>query len=171
VHNYLAEAEHRVLTGQISSNIFERNRQYVDEKLRAIAPDVLEKFISAYRRLAEGDIEARSQALASSRRILKALADHVYPPQDTPVIGPDGKSRELTDEKYVARLWQFVTDKIKGHASGELLLAQITDTGNRIDRVYNLTNKGTHDEVSEFEVNQCVIQTYLLVGDILHLLD
>jgi hypothetical protein len=26
-----------------------------------------------------------------------------------------------------------------------------------------------HAEVSEFELNQCVIQTYLLVGDILRL--
>jgi len=34
---------------------------------------------------------------------------------------------------------------------------------------YELSCKGVHAEVSEFELNQCVIQTYLLVGDILRL--
>jgi hypothetical protein len=52
-----------------------------------------------------------------------------------------------------------------------LLLASVQDLGNRIDRLYELTNKGIHADVSNFEVNQCLIQTYILVGDILRIAD
>ena len=77
----------------------------------------------------------------------------------------------MTDDKYIARLWQYVADKAQGKTAGELLLAGINDLGNRVDRTYALTSKGVHADVPEFEVNQCVIQTWLLIGDILRLAD
>jgi hypothetical protein len=141
----------------------------VDLRLRDITPEALEKFVTVYRRLGEGDPEARAQALTSCRRILKALADAVYPPRQEKVEGADGKVRDLSEEKYVARLWQFVSERVGGHSAGQLLQATLSDLGTRIDRVYELSCKGVHAEVSEFELNQCVIQTYLLVGDILRL--
>src|SRR5262245_45555861 len=95
----------------------------------------------------------------------------VYPSRQEKVEGADGKVRDLSEEKYVARLWQFVSERVGGHAAGQLLQATLSDLGTRIDRVYELSCKGVHAEVSEFESNQCIIQTYLLVGDILRLTD
>ena len=171
VHEFLSATEKQLIYGQIHSDIFERNREYVDARLNAISPEALEQFIAVYRRLGEGDSEAKSQALGSFRRILKSLADSLYPPREDPVIGTDGKPRILTDEKYIARLWQYVSDQVGTSKTGNLMLAQIDDLGSRIDRVYGLTNKGVHTEVSDFEVNQCVIQTYLLAGDLLRITD
>lgn len=62
-------------------------------------------------------------------------------------------------------------EKVSGQKSGDLLLAGIDDLGNRIDKVYDLTCKGVHSEVPEFEVNQGVVQTCLVIGDILRLYD
>jgi len=169
VHDYLSSTEKQIAYGQIHSNLFERNREYVELKLGQLCPDTIEQFISVYRRLSEGDSEAHAQALTSCRRILKSLADALYPPRERPIVGPDGKERSLTEDKYVNRLWQYVADRVGGSKSGDLLLAQLQDLGNRIDRLYDLACKGVHDVVSEFEVNQCVIQTYLTVGDILRL--
>ena len=142
---------------------------YVDLRLRDIAPEALEKFVAVYRRLGEDNTEARAQALTSCRRILKALADAVYPPRQEKVKGADDKVRDLSEERYVARLWQFVSERVSEHAAGQLLQATLSHLGNRIDRVYELSCKGVHAEVSRFELNQCVIQTYLVVGDILRL--
>jgi len=171
VHDFLSITEKQLLYGQLNSDIFEQNRQYVDTKLRNIAPEALEQLTTAYRRLGEGDPESRSHALTSCRRILKSFADKLYPARDELVLGPDGRKRKLTDNKFISRLWQFVADKISGSKSGDLLLAQIKYLGNRIDRIHDLTCKGIHGKVSKFEVNQCVIQTYLLIGDILRLAD
>jgi len=169
VYNFLSQSEKQLVYGQLNADIFEQNRRYVDLRLRDIAPEALEKFVTVYRCLGEGDPEARAQALTSCRRILKTLADAVYPPRQEKVKGADGKERDLSAEKYVARLWQFVSEHVGGHSAGQLLQAALSDLGNRIDPVYELSCKGVHAEVSRFELNQCVIQTYLVIGDILRL--
>jgi hypothetical protein len=171
VHSFLSTTEHQLLYGKLNSDIFERNRIYVDSRLREIAPDAIDKFSLIYKRLNENDAEARSHALTSCRRLLKDIADVLYPPSICPVAGPDGKEHKLTEERYIARLWQFVYEKMSGQKSGELLLSTINDLGTRIDKVYDLSCKGVHNNVPEFEVNQCVIQTYLIIGDILRLYD
>lgn len=168
-HRFLSNVEKQLMFGQVHSDIFEKNRQYVELKLGEICPDVMGKFLATYRRLQESDPEAGAQAITSCRRLLKSLADALYPAKQEPITCFDGKERILTEEKYISRLWQFIFEKTQKNTSGELLVAQLQDLGNRIDKIYDLANKGVHAEVSDFEVNQCIIQTYLLLGDILRI--
>ena len=171
VYDFLSQTEKQIIYGQIHSDIFEQNRQYVEHRLGELCPEALSKFVAAYRRSKENDPESWAQALTSCRRLLKDLADKLYPPTEEPVVGADGKSRILTDNLFTSRLWQYVYEQTGRSTSGELLLASVQDLGNRIDRLYNLASKGVHAEVSDFEVNQCLIQTYILVGDLLRIAD
>lgn len=171
VHTFLSLTEAQLLAGQVNADIFERNREYVDSQLKKIAPDALEKFAAVYKRVEEGEEEAKSQALLSCRRILKCVADAVYPASNAAVVGSDGLSRVLTEDGYIARLWQFVFERLGQTTSSKLIKVQIEDLGHRIDRVYDLANKGTHVTVSDFELDQCASQTYLLVGDLLRIHD
>jgi hypothetical protein len=171
IADYLAETERQILFGQVNSDVFERNRAYVDERLAALAPQALEQFEAAYRRHSEGDAEARSHALTSCRRVLKTLADVLYPPTDETVTGIDGVERKMTDDKFIMRLCQFAAEKTEGSASRELLVSQIGALGERLDALTRLTSKGVHADVSAAEVDQCLIQTYLAAGDLLRLAD
>ena len=171
VAHYLSTAEAQLVYGQTNADVFEQNRQFVDTMLADICPEALNIFKSAVERVADGSSESRAHALTSCRRVLKSVADRLYPPVDTPVRGPDGKERDLSDEKFISRLWQFIADRCGKSRSGQLLLSTIQDLGGRIDSIYNLSNKGVHAQVSPFEMNQCVIQTYLLIGDLLRVAD
>ncbi|BDZ69750.1 hypothetical protein [Methanobacterium petrolearium] len=171
IHEFLTNTERKLIYDQINFKIFDNNRKYVDSKLSLIAPDALNKFITAYKRINEKDIESRSQALLSCRRILKSVADNIYPPHEEFIKGTDGKERKLTDDKYINRILQFVTENSKGSAEKGLSIAEIEYLGNKLNKIDDLASKGVHSDVSEFEVNQCVIQTYLVIGDILHLTD
>lgn len=171
LHHFLSSTEKQLVYGQLNADFFEQNRRYVDSQLCEIAPKAFDKFVTIYKRVGEGDLEARSHALTSCRRLLKSLADVIYPAVDAPVKGPDGKTRKLTEDRYVSRLWQFVAESIHGKKAGNLVLAEIEDIGHRIDKIYELSCKGVHGDVPLFELNQCVIQTYLVVGDILRLYD
>jgi hypothetical protein len=164
VHEYLSGVEKQLLYGQIQADVFERNRRYVDAKLRAVAPEAAEQFVAAYKRAEEKTPESRSQAVTSCRRILKTIADHVYPPRKSPVRGSDGVERTLDESKYLSRLWQYVHESIGETSAGTLLCR-------RIDSLQDVASKGVHDDVSEFETDMCLIQTYLAVGDILRIWD
>jgi hypothetical protein len=149
--------------------VYDRNRKYVDQRLALLAPQALEQFAAAYRRQAEGDAEARSHALTSCRRVLKTLADVLYPPREGQIEGIDGRPRKLTDDKFVSRLCQYAAERASGSASRDVLVSQIKALGDRLDALNDLSSKGVHADVSGVEVDQCLIQTYLIVGDLLRI--
>jgi hypothetical protein len=109
--------------------------------------------------------------LTSCRRVLKTLADLLYPADNTMVEGIDGRSRKMTDDKSISRLVQFATSKATGSASRDVVIAQVKALGERLDALNDLSSKGVHAQVSAAEVDQCLIQTYLAVGDLLRLAD
>jgi hypothetical protein len=166
---YLCQVETELSYAVATERIFEGHRQRVDQFLRLVAADVLEQFSAAYRRVREGDIEARTHALTSCRRILKSVADIVCPPRSEPAMGSDGKMHDLGDAQYINRLWEFVQSSSLGDTVATSLHATAAEVGSRIEALNDLTNKGVHAEVTTQEVEWCVIQTYLLVGEVLAL--
>lgn len=171
VATFLSKTESQLLIGRAASDIFEETREYVDGQLRVISDKALAQLAAAYNRQAASDPEANSHALTSCRRVLKSLADALYPPSDLVVEGGDGKERKMSDDKYINRLMQFASEAVTGSGSRSLLQAQISDLAARVDALNAACSKGVHDDVTDFEVNQCVIQTYLLCGDLLRLRD
>ena len=168
---YLCTVERDLSYIGVNADIFERHRRRVESFLSQISPKVLDQFTAAYRRAREDDPESKTHALTTCRRILESVADVVYPPRAEPVTDSGGRTRNVGQENYINRLWMFVADAMAGSTQSKLLLATLTDFGDRIDKVYSLTNKGVHDDVAQAEVDTCVMQTYLLAGEILRIFE
>jgi hypothetical protein len=171
IHDYLTTVEQELAVDAAVTSAFEALREYVDARLRDVAPLAFAQLASAQQRRNDKDPEARSQALSSCRRALKSVADATYPPTSTPKIGADGREHQLTDDRYIARLLQFVYEKRKGKASAELLRAQVDALAGRLEALNDLSSKGVHAEVSAEEVDQTILETYLVIGEILRLGD
>jgi hypothetical protein len=169
VRIFLSDTEKQVAFGQVNAGIFERNRRYVDEQLAKVAPRALEQVSSAYKRANEDGAEARSQALLSCRRTLKSVADVLCPASDTTAEDADGGEHSLADDKWRNRLVEFVKQKVGSAVSGDVLRTQLDDLGRRFKGLGEASSRGVHADVTEFELNQAVIQTYLTVGDLLRL--
>lgn len=166
---FLTETEYELTFGEATAETFDRLRLYVDKQLTTISPLALEQFQTAYRRLKDGGDEDRAHALTSCRRVLKTLADELYPASSEPVAGADGKSRELNDAMYVNRLLQYVAEAISKHENGGVVQATIKDLGTRLSALNELASKGVHADVTTYEVDTCVVQTYLVVADVLRI--
>ncbi len=169
VRRFLSTTENQVLYGQINADIFERNRLYVDRQLAELSPKALEQLSSAYQRGQEGGDEARSQALLSCRRAMKSMADVLFPASSEPATDAAGGEHRLTDDKWVNRLCEFVKQELPTSASRDLLQTQIDDLARRFRGLGEVSSRGVHADVTEFELNQAVIQTYLTIGDLLRL--
>lgn len=89
--------------GEVPRQYFDLIRDRVDNLLLDICPDAIEQFMTAYEKLAGGRAEDWSLALTSCRRIIKAVADVIYPPQNEKVAG-----REVGDQQYINRIWAFL---------------------------------------------------------------
>ena len=171
VAEYLGRVEAQLYFDERVSGIFDAHRAYVDARLQAIAPAAFEQLSAAYKRRAANNAEARAHALTSCRRALKSLADALYPATNETVVGTDGKERKMTDDMFVKRLMQFVGEKAQalGDAERSVLIAQIPYLGKKLDGLIKLASKGVHASTTDAEVDHCIIQTYLTIGDILRL--
>jgi hypothetical protein len=167
VHEFLIDSEIEVLTGQYQSDYSVRNKIFVEEELAHRSPIGLEQFRAIYQRLAEGTPESTAQALVSCRRMLKSVADVLYPAVSQPVVGSDGRKRVLSEGKYLSRLHQFVFEASSAGSDMKALLSHSMDSiGDRLDRIYDMSCKGVHAEVELDEGSFAVEKAVELVGDL-----
>ena len=167
LNEYLSRVEQELLFVDSGRDAFDRVRALVERNMERVAPEALTQFVAAYRRQREGDVEARSHALTSCRRILKTLADALYPATGALVMCADGVSRKMTDDRFVSRILQFVFENSRASSSRSLAVAQLADLGTRLEAINALSSKGVHGEASSAETDQCVLATYLVVADLL----
>jgi hypothetical protein len=168
---FLIETESQLERGQQSSSIFDRAQGYINSALAQHAPAAAAAFVAAQERLSEGSDEALSHALTSCRRVLKDLADALFPATDEVVVGDDGVERVMSDEYYKNRLLEYVKREMGKHAHSTVVLASLQSLGSRLNALDQLANKGVHDQVSIAEAETCIVWTYLFAGDVLRIAD
>ncbi len=148
--------------GEVPRQYFDLIRDRVDNLLLDICPDAIEQFMTAYEKLAGGRAEDWSLALTSCRRIIKAVADVIYPPQNEKVAG-----REVGDQQYINRIWAFLDENMASSSDKNLAKAHIDYLGSFIEKLNKKASKGVHSAVNHEEAVRTVLYTYLTLGDIL----
>lgn len=101
--------------------------------------------------------------------MLKTLADELYLARGEPLEGADGKVRKLNDAAFINRLLQYVVETVGKHENGAVVQAVLKDVAGRLDALNALASKGVHADVTTYEVDTCVVQTYLVVADVLRI--
>lgn len=171
VYDYFVATETELQSGDTVPNVFARGLDYVRTSLAERSPRALEMFTAAESRLEAGDIEALSQALTSVRRMIKELADVLYPPTGETIIGEDKIERVMDDAAYRNRLIQYVKDELGKRGQGEVVQEMLRSFGMRLGKLDSLANKGVHDGVALAEAESCIAWTFMLAADLLRIAD
>lgn len=148
--------------GNIPQQHLDVIRDRVDDLLLEVCPEAIEKFMSAYNSLASKSSEDWSLALTACRRIIKAVADVLYPPTAEHVNG-----KQLGEEQYINRLWAFLDQYATAGSEKDLAKAHVDYLGTFIKRLNEKACKGVHANVRHDEAVRAVLYTYLTLGDIL----
>jgi len=170
-YSYALRVYYGLKFGAIIEEIFNRIRKKVDVNLQKICPDALKKFITAYENLKTGEDENWANAVHSCRRILKDVADSLYPPSEEEVALKSGEKVRLNEEHYILRLIEFIKSKSGSETFDKVVGSTLDHMANRINAIYKATTKGTHFKVEKEEAEVYVIHTYLLIGNILSLVE
>ena len=150
------------MLGDIPRRQFDVIRERVDELLLDICPEAIEKFMAAYDRLGSSSSEDWSLALTATRRVIKAVADSIYPPRET-----KPGERKLGKEQYINRLWAFLDENLDQGSNKDLAKAHVDYLGSFLQRLNEKASKGVHTQVSYDEAVRAVLYTYLTLGDVL----
>lgn len=161
LHNFVSNTYYEKVFDVLSESIFEKYKRDVDSMLSSNCGDVLDKIPSVMDRLGEGDQEAVAQALSTCRRIIEAFSDSVFPPREgTFDIG--GTQLKLDSGKHQNRLNVFIHEHTESQSRRNRLRQNLT---NLFDRV----STGVHKDVSPEEARALFLNTYLFLGEVLHL--
>lgn len=169
IYDYILSINLQLKFENITESIFQQTKEIVDKKLNNICPEAMKKFLAAYDRLKSKNPEEWSQAMSSCRNILKEFADYVFPSRKEEYKkGEDMIS--VTDDKYKNRLFAFIDMKVKGKKN-VFLLSRVSELENRIHSLNDLLAKGVHEGLGQTDVNMCVLDTYLLIGSLIELIE
>jgi hypothetical protein len=168
IYDYTLKIYNQLTYSNTVEDIFTEKRKIVDVKLLNLCPETIRKFSSIFLNMDSNNPEDWANAVHTCRRILKEVADNLYPPKPESIfIGK--KEIKLGEEQYVNRLIQYIESKSKSSTYNAVVGSNLSYIGNRIDSVNNAACKGTHDKINLNEAKSYVIYTYLLLGDILNL--
>jgi hypothetical protein len=173
IYQYVLLKYYELKFSGISDDIFSRLRTRVDSDVGKLIPESINKFSSVYNNLLSENPEDWSNAVHSCRRILKDLADKLFPPREDRVIKGGKKPNviKLGEDNYVNRLIAFIESKTSSEKFTKIVGSHLDFIGNRLDSIVESSHKGSHTTITtKEEADRYVIYTYLIVGDILSLL-
>jgi AbiTii len=161
IHTFVSEIYYEKQFDSLSESIFERYKRGVDSRIAETCGNVLEKIPSVMDRLSEGDAESINQALVTCRRIIEAFADSLFPLSDETIeIG--GNTLKLDASKHQNRLNAYVHQRVQSQSRKQKIRQNLA---NLFDRV----STGVHKDVTAEEARSLFLNTYLFLGEILHL--
>ena len=157
--------------GDALKHIFDETKDFVDVKLEEICPDALEKIKFCYKDLLSDSHPHRNARIAYDRReILKDFTDAIF--KDEYLQNNELKpSRNQTKNKLRYTLRAI---KVESETTRKMLETQIEYLSNYFDNLDSFIQKNMHPdrfEVTKEDAKRCVIYTYLVIADVLTLLD
>lgn len=172
IFDYVINIYYQLKFSGISDDIFTRIRENVDKRIRKNLPESVKRFSAVYSNLQSENPENWSNAVHSCRRILKDLADVVFPPSENKKIEINGEEKviHLGQEFYINRILTFIQENSTSERYSDIVGSHLKFIENRLNSVLKAAHKGTHDTiVSREEADRYVVYTYLLIGDIISL--
>ena len=168
IYGYAKEVYYRLKFSTLTDQVWLRLKNKIDTYISEIIPTEANKLSAIYDSLNDDNPEKWATALTTCRRMLKAIADNLYPPTDK-TIKKEGKNILLGDEQYINRLICYIEEKSTHKTLDQITNANLEYIGKRLDSIINEACKGTHATVDKEEAERCFMHVYMIIGDILEI--
>ena len=145
-------------SGKIQS-IFEEIKKEVDLKIINLGEGINQELQSIYLNLISKNPVDKSKVADSCRRILKIVADKVFPPKIGAHLLKNGVELEVKDNQFLNRLICFFDEKDSKLTSSECLYLS-----NLNEEVQDDVHK---EEISQEEASNIALHTYLVLYEAL----
>ena len=168
IYSYVKNTYYSLKFSNVTESVWMRMKHRIDAYISDVIPDETRKLAAIYDSLNDDNPEKWATALTSCRRMLKALADKLFPSSISPITR-NGKVVKVGEEQYVNRLICYIEDNTTRETLDKITNSNLKYIGERLDNIFNEACKGTHASVDKEEAERCFMHVYMLVGDILEI--
>ena len=152
--------------GKIPKGIFQRFQNDVNATLTYSNSSAISALNIAYEGLGQSeDPERISNVAFECRRLIKAVADQLFPPQKEQYETKNGESFKVGAEQFLNRLKAYV-DSVDS-PNCKFLVKKIELLQDLYSKIPESINKGIHLTINNSDAEMLVIYTYIILGDII----
>ena len=144
------------------ANLLTQAQSVVDSYFETSSSLVYDK-LSQSKKVTTAVGEECAHMLTTVRRALEAAADHFFPP----IIGMtkcrDGKERDLSKERYVSRLIEYISRNQDSDTVNKIAQSQLGLISSLVDKLNGLASKGVHSNVTREDAELGFVMLYALL--------
>lgn len=166
IYQYVKKAYIQLKFTALTTSVWASIKDKTDCLINELIPEETQKLTAIYEGLNDENPEKWATALTSCRRMIKALADKLYPASEKSIQKGDKKIK-ITEDAFINRLMCYIEENSDSQTLNRISNSDLRYIGDRLDSIYSQTCKGTHDNISKEEAEKCFLRTYIIVGDIL----
>ena len=153
--------------GGVVEYLMEEIRKNTDEKLATLDQMLSDEAQSLYINLNSTNPADWNKVAHSCRKMLKLLADKVFPHKEESYKMKDGREFEMGDPYFINRLCAFFDQKISG-GERKFLMTEIKYLENYLREIVSYSQMGEHKpSIEKFHANMMAIHTYLIISEIM----
>ncbi|MBE6808940.1 MAG: hypothetical protein E7524_05655 [Ruminococcaceae bacterium] len=173
-YDYASKKHIELSFSSTTADVFSVYREKVDSYFSKLPSDIISKLRAIDDKINSNNPELYSQALTTCRRLFGDVADELFKinfPNYTEKMyeTKSGKEIDVSGEHYKNKL-SAVIEKLQDKSANKCLIgSNILYLIDRMDTLNDLQCKGVHNEISKEDAMQCIIHTYICLGDILSL--
>ena len=157
--------------GGIVEYLMEEIRKNTDEKLATIDKTITDETQSLFINLISTNPADWNKVAHSCRKILKLLADIVYPSREELYEMKNNRTFEVGEPHFINRLCAFIDQRVRGERR-KFLLSETKYLESYLRQIVEYTQMGEHiKSIEKFHADMIAIHTYLIISEIIKLMN
>ncbi|MBQ4038441.1 MAG: hypothetical protein IJD05_02910 [Bacteroidaceae bacterium] len=171
-YEYALKKQIELTFGNVTEEIFLSYRENVDNFFSKLSTDSLIKLQAIETAIKSDNPEVLSQVLTTCRRLFESVAVELFNKyfpdyKEKTYKTKSGKDIDISGDHYLNKLSAVIEILQDKSVSKTLIGSNILYLVDRMEQIHSLQCKGVHSKVSKQDAQQCIIQTYICLGDII----
>lgn len=160
--------------GNTAKKIFEEYQENVSLFFSDLSTATLQKLSAIEDMMEDGNPERYSQVLTSCRRLWEDTARQLFAEtlpdyKEKLFKTKTGKEIDVSGDHYNNKLSAVIETLQRKAAKNTLVGSEVIYLVDWIEQINNLQSSGVHSDLTREQAMQCIIHTYIALGDILTL--
>lgn len=173
-YDYTVKWQIDLQLGKTAKKVFEEYQEKVSLFFSELSTTTLQKLSAIEDLMEDGNPERYSQVLTSCRRLWEDVAKQLFNDllpdhKEKTFKTKSGKEIDVSGDHYNNKL-SAIIETLQGKAAKNTLVgSEIIYLIDWMEQINNLQSSGVHSNVTRAQAMQCIIHTYIALGDILKL--
>ncbi|TGL21508.1 hypothetical protein EHQ42_05335 [Leptospira levettii] len=165
--NYLVKLEKQLYLQNKNQFFFVNVQNDVNNFFKIRHEDLYHKLIKSSELIDSSNTEDWALLLTLVRKSLQSAADYFFPAISKNYRCSDGVERDLTHDKYLNRLTEFILGNLSKSTSNDLLISELENLSKYVKKLNDISSKGVHSNVELHEAKQGFLGLYFFLYNLI----